>query len=254
MKTRSRCHALRIEHHRSRVAMCTHFGEGQGRSRFVVAVFAADLRVLDVRHFGPRTFAARGVPRVPSPVWPRGGIARPRRPRCSREVPVRPRSTIVKFVLAQLGTGLLGSPQPSSATAPPARSADGVAIRALPGDTVDLNGSAELTVTDVGAIGYSDPDGTERGLGFRLAGGMRALYHAGVVLGVSPGQVSDAAYGSDDKRGHDSLRLCRDVTTAVGDERGGDPVYIRRLPVPGSSRRLDSPGREPDPRSGRRRS
>ena len=75
--------------------------------------------------------------------------------------------------------------------------------RSLPGSTLDITEGVDLTVTDTGAIGWFDPQaGAAQGLGFQLQGeAIRQLKHAGVVLGVSPTEVSDAAYGSDDNGG-----------------------------------------------------
>jgi hypothetical protein len=73
-------------------------------------------------------------------------------------------------------------------------------VRSLPASTADHNvGNVTLTVTDVGAYGYVDPNtGLPVGSGFSLLGLPSALYHAGLMCGISATQVSDAAYGSDD--------------------------------------------------------
>lgn len=72
---------------------------------------------------------------------------------------------------------------------------------ALPTSTADHNvNHVQTTVTDVGAYGYYDPQAQMNvGLGFRFMGFPNALFHAGLIYGVSPTQVSDAAFGSDDQ-------------------------------------------------------
>ena len=81
-------------------------------------------------------------------------------------------------------------------------------LRASPTTALDIERGAELTVTDVGAIGWADPlSGSELGIGFRLPGALRALYHAGIVLGDSSARVSDAAYGSVEGTGVSSFNF-----------------------------------------------
>jgi hypothetical protein len=72
--------------------------------------------------------------------------------------------------------------------------------RALPGTWADLGiGNVVYTVTDVGAHGWFDPaNGIVMGSGFRFGGGVRALYHAGLIIAADATHVEDACYGSDD--------------------------------------------------------
>jgi len=62
----------------------------------------------------------------------------------------------------------------------------------------DIVKGVEVTVTDAGAVGFWNPlTQNAAGLGFRLPGLSRQLWHAGLILGTSEAFVSDAAYGTD---------------------------------------------------------
>jgi len=60
--------------------------------------------------------------------------------------------------------------------------------------TVQIN-NIQTTVTNVGRIGYANPDNSTDGIGFRYKNGGSLLFEGAIMAGTSAGQISNAARG-----------------------------------------------------------
>ncbi len=78
--------------------------------------------------------------------------------------------------------------------------------------TVNVN-NIQTTVTNVGRIGYANPDNSTDGVGFRYKNGASLLFEGAIMAGTSVSQISNAARGTVV---NDVLRFDQDFTIAVG--------------------------------------